>query len=71
MQTNVVIETKDVNQEADLRPEESAKIDCAKLFFEQISKDNPSLPVSFKRQISRQRINEIIDSLSETSSLQH
>jgi len=63
MQLNVVIETKDVNQETDLRPKESAKIDCAKVFFEQISKDNPSLPVSFKRQIDRQRMNEIIDKL--------
>lgn len=63
MQMNVVIETKDVNQETDLRPKESAKIDCAKLFFEQISKDNPSLPVKFERQINRQRMNEIIDKL--------
>lgn len=60
---NVVIETKDVNQETDLRPKESAKIDCAKLFFEQISKDNPSLPIKFERQINRQRMNEIIDRL--------
>ena len=63
LQMNVVIETKDVNQETDLRPKESAKIDCAKLFFEQISKDNPSLPVKFERQINRQRMNEIIDKL--------
>ncbi|MBR1492353.1 MAG: type III restriction-modification system endonuclease [Bacteroidaceae bacterium] len=63
MQMNVVIETKDVNQETDLRPKESAKIDCAKLFFEQISKDNPSLPVKFERQINRQRMNDIIDRL--------
>ena len=60
---NVVIETKDVNQETDLRPKESAKIDCAKLFFEQISKDNPSFPISFERQINRQRMNDIIDRL--------
>jgi len=46
-----------------LRPKESAKIDCAKLFFEQLSKDNPSLPVKFERQINRQRMNEIIDKL--------
>ena len=63
IQMNVVIETKDVNQEADLRSKESAKIDCARLFFEQLSKDNPSLPVSFERQINRQRMNEIIDKL--------
>ncbi len=63
MQMNVVIETKDVNQDTDLRPKESAKIDCAKLFFEQISKDNPSLPVKFERQINRQRMNDIIDRL--------
>lgn len=63
MQMNVVIETKDVNQDTDLRPKESAKIDCAKLFFEQISKDNPSLPVIFERQINRQRMNDIIDRL--------
>ena len=63
MQMNVVIETKDVNQDTDLRPKESAKIDCAKLFFEQISKDNPLLPVKFERQINRQRMNDIIDRL--------
>lgn len=63
MQMNVVIETKDINQETDLRPKESAKIDCAKLFFEQIAKDNPSLPIKFERQINRQRMNEIIDRL--------
>lgn len=63
MQMNVVIETKDVNQDTDLRPKESAKINCAKLFFEQISKDNPSLPVKFERQINRQRMNDIIDRL--------
>ena len=63
MSMNVVIETKDVNQETDLRPKESAKIDCAKLFFEQITKDNPSFPVSFERQINRQRMNDIIDRL--------
>ena len=60
---NVVIETKDVNQETDLRPKESAKIDCAKLFFEQLSKDNPSFPIRFERQINRQRMNDIIDRL--------
>lgn len=63
MSMNVVIETKDINQETDLHPKESAKIDCAKLFFEQISKDNPSFPISFERQINRQRMNEIIDRL--------
>jgi type III restriction enzyme len=67
MQMNVVIETKDVNQETDLRPKESAKIDCAKIFFEQVSKDNPSLPISFERQINRQRMNEIIDRLVNKS----
>ena len=67
MQMNVVIETKDVNQKTDLRPKESVKIDCAKIFFEQISKDNPSLPVSFERQINRQRMNEIIDKLINNS----
>lgn len=60
---NVVIETKDVNQETELRPKESAKIDCAKIFFEQISKDNPSLPISFERQIKRQKMNDIINRL--------
>ncbi len=63
MQMNVVIETKDVNQKTDLRPKESAKIDCAKIFFEQISKYNPSLPISFERQINRQKMNDIIDKL--------
>ncbi len=63
LKMNVVIETKDVNQDTDLRPKESAKIDCARLFFEQISKDNPSLAIKFERQINRQTMNEIIDKL--------
>ena len=63
MSMNVVIETKDVNQETDLRPKERAKIDCAKVFFEQISKDYPALPVKFEKQINRQRMNDIIDRL--------
>ena len=63
MQMNVVIETKDIYQETDLRPKEKAKIDCAKLFFERISKDYPSLPVKFERQIKRQEMNVIIDKL--------
>ena len=67
MQMNVVIETKDVNQKTDLRPKENVKIDCAKIFFEQISKDNPSIPVSFERQINRKRMNEIIDKLINNS----
>ena len=52
-----------MNQETDLHPKESAKIDCAKIFFEQITKDNPSLPISFERQINRQRMNDIIERL--------
>ena len=60
---NVVIETKDVNQETDLRPKESAKIDCAKMFFKSLQHDHPGYNIQFERQINRQRMNDIIHRL--------
>ncbi len=62
---NVVIETKDVNQETDLRPKESAKINCAKEFFKSLMQDHPECSVEFERQINRQRMNDIIFRLIE------
>ncbi len=64
---NVVIETKDVNQNATLRKKEDVKIDCAELFFKQLTKDFPNLPVKFKRQINMKKINSIIGELVESS----
>ena len=67
---NVVIETKDVNQETDLRPKESAKIDCAKKFFESLMQDHPDCFIQFERQINRQRMNDIIFRLIEQKEME-
>lgn len=62
---NVVIETKDVNQGTNIPPMQSAKIDCAKKFFESLKQDHPDCSIQFERQINRQRMNDIIHRLIE------
>lgn len=62
---NVVIETKDVTQDAVLRGPERAKISNAERFFKQISNDFPDCKVYFKRQINHQTINVIIDNIMQ------
>lgn len=58
---NVVIETKDVENQTSLRSIEKAKIDCAKTFFEQLTIDG--YKVEFKSQLNNKRIRQIIDDL--------
>lgn len=60
LQMNVVIETKDVYQDANLRFIEDAKIDCAKEFFKSLQKDHPECKIEYERQINQQRMNDII-----------
>ncbi|WP_205504635.1 type III restriction-modification system endonuclease [Rufibacter psychrotolerans] len=56
---NVIVETKDVENQASLRGIEQAKIDCAKVFFNQLTIDG--YKVEFKTQLNNKRIKQIID----------
>lgn len=61
---NIVVETKDVEGQVVLRGTESTKIECAKIFFEMLSKDGYT--VYFRDQLNnkqmRQIINEVLNS---------
>lgn len=56
---NIIIETKGVENEHDIRGIEKAKIDCAKVFFNQLSIDG--YKVEFKTQLNNKKIRQIID----------
>ena len=62
---NVVIETKDKQLEGDMSVKEDVKINNAKVFFEQLSKDFPDCPVRFERQMNKQEMNTIIKQILE------
>ena len=56
---NIVVETKDVENKTELRGNEWAKIECAKVFFENLSKDG--YVVHFRDQLNNKQIKQIID----------
>lgn len=56
---NVIVETKDVENQTSLRGTEKAKIDCAKVFFNQLTIDG--YRVEFKTQLNNKKIKQIID----------
>lgn len=56
---NIIVETKDVENQTSLREIEKAKIDCAKVFFNQLTIDG--YKVAFKTQLNNKRIRQIID----------
>lgn len=56
---NIVVETKDVEGKTDLRGTERAKIDCAKIFFETLSKDGYT--VHFHDQLGNRQMKQIIE----------
>lgn len=56
---NIIVETKDVKNESDLRNIESVKISCAKEFFKQLTIDGYS--VAFHEQISNTKMKQIIE----------
>jgi type III restriction enzyme len=60
---NVIVETKDVENESTLRGIEKAKIDCAKEFFNQLTIDG--YKVEFKTQLNNKKIRQIIDEVLE------
>jgi len=55
---NLVVETKDVDSKSDLRPEETIKIECAKVFFECMRKEG--INVHYRTQLKREGMSEII-----------
>jgi len=56
---NVIVETKDVENQSSLREIEQAKIDCARVFFNQLTIDG--YKVNFRTQLNNKKIREIID----------
>lgn len=58
---HIVIETKGVENEADLRGNEKAKIDCARVFFENLKIDG--FHVHFREQLNSTQIAQIINEL--------
>lgn len=60
---NIIIETKDVENQATLRGIEKAKIDCAEVFFNQLTIEGYT--VEFKKQLNNKKIRAIIDELME------
>ena len=55
---NIVVETKDVENKADLRGTEKVKIECARVFFDMLSKDGYT--VYFRDQLNNKQIAQII-----------
>ena len=60
---NLVIETKDVEKESDLRSTEKAKLECAKAFFETLCANG--YQVHFKEQLGNRQIIQIIDEVKK------
>jgi type III restriction enzyme len=58
---NVVVETKDVEGESDLRGTEAARIECAEVFFEMLSKEG--YKVHFCKQLNNKQMVQIIKEL--------
>lgn len=56
---NIVVETKDVKNKSELRTEEDIKINCAKIFFEQLKQNG--YDVIFRKQLNGKKIRAIID----------
>ena len=63
---NIVVETKDVDNETDLRGIEEIKIHCAEVFFNSLSKDG--YKVYFRKQLNNRQMNQIINEVVGTDS---
>lgn len=61
LELNIVVETKGVENKSDLRGEEKVKINCAKVFFENLSKEG--YKVHFKTQINNRSMSQIIEEI--------
>lgn len=58
---NIIVETKGVDIPANLRNIEEKKIDCAKIFFNQLREEYPDMNVCFRDQLNNRDIKSIID----------
>jgi len=56
---NIVVETKDVEDQTELRGEEKVKINCAEVFFETLTADGYT--VFFRHQLGNKEMKQIID----------
>lgn len=56
---NIIVETKDVEGKTDLRGDEKAKIECAKVFFETLTADGYT--VHFRDQLGNKQMYQIIN----------
>ena len=56
---NIVVETKDVEGKTDLRGNEKVKIECARVFFDILSRDG--YVVHFRDQLNNKQIAQIIN----------
>lgn len=61
---NIVVETKDVENKSELRGTEKAKIECARIFFENLSKDGYT--VHFRDQLNNKQMKQIIDEVLDS-----
>ena len=55
---NLIVETKDIAMESQLRGDEKAKIACAEMFFKSLEKDGYN--VKYERQINSKGVGKII-----------
>lgn len=60
---NLIVETKDVENKSILRGVENARINCAKVFFEMLSKDGYT--VHFHNQLGNKQMVQIIREVIE------
>lgn len=60
---NIIVETKGVDIPTHLRGVEEKKINCARLFFDQLREDNPELNISFRDQLNNQQLRTIIEEI--------
>ena len=58
---NLVVETKDVETETQLREKEQMKISCARIFFQKLEAEGYT--VKFHAQLKRDKMKQIIDSV--------
>lgn len=60
---NIIVETKDVENKTELRGNEKAKIDCAKVFFDMLTADGYT--VHFRDQLGNKQMAQIISEIME------
>ena len=65
---NIIVETKGVDAPANLREVEEKKINCAKIFFNQLREEKPELNIHFKSQLNNKQIKAIIDEVINVES---